>query len=171
MYACTRKFTVNTSHSSIVKPNCCLCTHLAASWGYLSSDRTMEHSLVIMASKVCASVQDLVQHCGIKEACLNAEVTPECFHDISRYLSRWKLLAPKLKLSSADIEDIEKDNRKAEEQRVSFLDKWKQKRSYEATYRALVESLLSIQRMEDARGVCCVLKGMPTITQGQDKLT
>ena len=113
-----------------------------------------------MASKVCASVQDLVQRCGIEEACLNAEVTPECFHDISRYLSKWKLLAPKLKLSSADIEDIEKDNRKAEEQRVSFLDKWKQKRSYEATYRALVESLLSIQRVEDARGVCHVLTGM-----------
>ena len=107
-----------------------------------------------------SGVQDLVQHCGIEEACLNAEVTPECFHDISRYLSQWKLLALKLKLSSADIEDIERDNKKAEEQRVSFLGKWKQKRSYKATYKALVESLLSIQRVDDARGVCRVLPGM-----------
>ena len=125
-----------------------------------------------MASKVCASdssVQDLVQHCGTEEACLDAEVTPECFYDISRYLSRWKLLAPKLKLSSADIEDIERDNRKAEEQRVSFLDKWKQNRSYEATYRALVESLHSIKRMEDARGVCRVLTGT-SVQLGWDTL-
>ena len=42
--------------------------------------------------------------------------------------------------------------------RISFLKAWKQKFAMKATYRALMESLLGIKRVEDARGVCQVLK-------------
>ena len=58
-----------------------------------------------------------------------------------------------MNISQAEVYDIEEDHRKAEEKRIGFLEKWKQKMSMKATYRALVESLLDIQRADDARRV------------------
>ena len=107
--------------------------------------------------KMAVCIQDLVKSCGVEEACLGKEVIYVHFHEISRYLSQWKLVSPKMNISQAEVETIESDNRKSEMQRVSFLDTWKQKMSMKATYRALIEALLSIGRAEDARGVCQVL--------------
>ena len=81
------------------------------------------------------------------------------YHEISRYLSEWKLIAPKVGLSDDEVAAIEEDNSKAERKRISFLETWKQKFAMKATYRVLIESLLGIKRVEDARGVCQVLKG------------
>lgn len=106
-----------------------------------------------MASPV-VSIQEVVTHCAVEEAWLDKEVLYTSFHDISQYLSQWKLLAPKLNISQSEVEAIESDHHKnAEMQRVGFLQKWKQKMSMKATYRALAESLLGIQRTEDARGM------------------
>ena len=114
-----------------------------------------------MASPVKFSVQDLVKPCGITEACLDREVTYECFNDISGHLTQWKRIAPNLNVSKAEVEAIESEEQKAEMQRVSFLHTWKQKMAFKATYRALVDALLSIGRAEDARGVCQILTGRP----------
>lgn len=105
------------------------------------------------------SIQDLVSICGVEEACLEREVIYTHFHEISRHLSQWKLLSPKMNIAQPEVVAIESDNQNAEIQRLSFLETWKQKMSIKATYRVLVESLLSIGRAEDARGVCQVLTG------------
>ena len=104
------------------------------------------------------SVQDLVEHCGLEESWLEREITGRCFHDLSRYLSDWRKLAPSLNLSRTDVDDIERDNPRAEAKRESFLERWEQK-SVKATYRALVDALLRIERVNDAKGVCQLLKG------------
>lgn len=101
------------------------------------------------------SLEDLLQHCGVEEACLK-EVTFDSFLKISPYLSQWKLLAPMMNISQAEVDEIK--NESADMQRISFLGKWK-KMSMRATYRVLVDSLLSIGRVDDARGVCNILKG------------
>ena len=107
-------------------------------------------------------LQDLVRECGIQEAWLGREVAPEHYYEISGYLSRWRQLATTVfDIPESTVEDIESDNRTAEMQRVSFLGTWKQRMSMQATFRALIEALLSIGRKEDARGVCQILKGMP----------
>ena len=104
-------------------------------------------------------LEDVVLHCGIQASSLDKEVTSAYFFDISRYLSEWKLIAPKVGLTDDEVAAIEEDNSKAERKRISFLEKWKQKFAMKATYRVLIESLLGIKRVEDARGVCQVLKG------------
>ena len=102
---------------------------------------------------------DLVRHCDIQSSSLDEEVTNAYFFEISRYLSEWKLIASKAGLTDDEVAAIEEDNSKAERKRISFLETWKQKFAMKATYRALIESLLRIKRVEDARGVCQVLKG------------
>ena len=109
------------------------------------------------ASKI--SIQDLVKSCGVEEASLNREVTYECFYELSKYLTQWKRIAPKLDISKAEEEAIESEHQKAEMQRVLFLDTWKQRMSFMETYRALVVAMLSAGRAEDARGVCKTLTG------------
>ena len=84
----------------------------------------------------------------------------ECFYEISHCLCEWKLAALKLNISQAEVDAIERENGKAELQRVNFLKIWKQKMTFKATYRVLVEALLSIGRAEDAREVCQTLTGM-----------
>ena len=104
------------------------------------------------------TIEDIARHCGAEEAWLDREVPYTCFYEISNYLSQWKLIAPELNISQAEVEAIEHDHQSAEMQKIGFLEKWKQKMSMRAIYRALMSSLLNITRAEDARSVCQILK-------------
>ncbi len=105
------------------------------------------------------SVDDLLRLCGLSDEELNKEITRDRFHEIGPSLLEWRLLAPILNLTQLDVEDIEKDNRGEELKRNKFLSVWKRKQCEHATYRALVVALCKIERREDARKVCEVLKG------------
>ena len=111
-----------------------------------------------MATAGEISLEDIAHYCKVETSCLDEEVTSAYYHEISCYLSQWKLIAPKLKFNDDEVESLDEDNIKAEMKRISFLKAWKQKFAMKATYRALMESLLGIKRVEDARGVCQVLK-------------
>ena len=117
-----------------------------------------------VGANVHVQTQDLVKSCGLQEAVLDKEVTYDCFYEISRCLCEWKLAALKLNISQAEVDAIERENGKVELQRVNFLKTWKQKMTFKATYRVLVEALLSIGRAEDARGVCQTLTGIHFLT-------
>ena len=116
--------------------------------------------IVAMACFSLVKLCDLLSHCELEEACLDREVCRDDYCDISKYLSEWKLLAPKLGLTDAEVEAILEENQKEEAKRVAFLKKWKQKFVWKATYRVPIEALLGMQRAEDATGVCQLLKGI-----------
>ena len=99
----------------------------------------------------------LVEHCGLDEDNLDIEITEDCFHEISRSLSDWRLLAPPL-LTGEEVEAIENNNRTEELKRNAFLKRLKQKLSIMATYKMLVCALLKIERGEDARKLCELVK-------------
>ena len=111
-----------------------------------------------MTTKVSVTLSDLLKHCGLDEDNLDKEITEDCFHEISRSLSDWRLLAPPL-LTEEEVEAIENDNYRNEElKRKAFLKRLKQKSSIKATYRVLVDALLRVERREDARKLCELLK-------------
>ena len=105
------------------------------------------------------SVDDLVRHCGLSDEELNKEVTRDKFHEVGPSLLDWRLLYPILNVTQPEVEAIERDNHGEELKRNKFLSVWKQKQCEHATYRALVVALCKIERREDARKVCEVLKG------------
>ena len=111
-----------------------------------------------MATPAEISLEDIASHCEVETSCLDEVVTSAYYYEVSRYLSKWKLIAPKLKLTDDEVESIDQDNLTAEMKKVSFLKEWKQRFAMKATYRALMESLLGIKRVQDATGVCQVLK-------------
>ena len=109
---------------------------------------------------VKVTVEELLAHCEVDSRLLGEEVTSEYYHQLSPHLSQWKNVAPKLRFTDDEVESIDNDNTKAEAKRVSFLKTWKQKFAMKATYKALIQSLLNIERVEDARGVCLVVKSI-----------
>ena len=111
-----------------------------------------------MAMNMKVTIEELLDHCEVDWRLLGVEVTSEYYHQLSPHLSQWKNAAPKLRFTDDEVESIDNDNTKAEAKRVSFLKTWKQKFAMKATYKALIQSLLNIERVEDARGVCLVLK-------------
>ena len=121
-----------------------------------------------MATSSEISLKDIARHCNVEESCLDEEVTSAIYHKISRYLSKWKLVAPTLNFADDEVESLDEDNKTADVKRISFLKEWKQKFAMKATYRALMESLLGIKRVEDARGVCQVLRDSQNVKGIQD---
>ena len=116
-----------------------------------------------MATSAEISLENIANHCEVKTSCLDEAVTSACYHEVSQYLSKWKLIAPKMKFTDAEVESIDQDNSSTEMKKVNFLKEWKQKLAMKATYRALMESLLGIKRVEDATGVCRVLKDSQSV--------
>ena len=77
-----------------------------------------------MARQSPPSVDDLVRLCGLSDEDLNEdlnkEITRDIFHEIGPSLLEWRLLAPILKLTHLDVEDIERDTRGEELKEMSL---------------------------------------------------
>jgi hypothetical protein len=101
------------------------------------------------------TLEDLARRCEVEERMLDVEITSAQYHEITRHLSQWKRIAPRLRFTDDEVDSIDAENPKAEEKRASFLKAWKQKIAIFATYRVLVGALLGIGRVEDARGIIC----------------
>ena len=111
---------------------------------------------------MASSISELVGRYQLltEERVLDLEVTSDRFHEVCRSLSQWRRLAPILNVEEA-VEDIENDFRGNEEmKKKAFLTAWKQKYAMKATYRRLIEALLSTERTEDAKKICQLLSGI-----------
>ena len=63
-----------------------------------------------MATPAEISLEDIASHCKVETSCLDEVVTSAYYHKVSRYLSKWKLIAPKLKFTDDEVESIDQDN-------------------------------------------------------------
>ena len=109
---------------------------------------------------LAVTLNDLLQHHGLSEDNLNQEIASEKIHEISTFLTDdWRLLAPIMNITGIAVKAIERDNHSEELKMLGFLTKWKQKQSIRATYRALVDVLMSNENSNDASKVCQLVKG------------
>ncbi len=63
------------------------------------------------------------------------------------------------------------DNKGEKEKRHTFLIKWRDVKGSEATYRNLIQALLTIESVEDAEEVCKLLVYMPPLPNPTDTST
>ena len=101
----------------------------------------------------------------LKKVCVHSEKLDESTSDdhlleIALFLTSWRIVAPYLGLSDIDVNDVEREGRNEQEKRRKALQKWKGKFVFKATYRKLVEVLLSLAMADVAEKVCCLLKGI-----------
>ena len=108
-------------------------------------------------------------YCGLTEEDVSKKITDEHIEFISRSLCRqWKSLPAHLGLAIIVVDDIDKSNVMDErEKREKFLRTWKKEKGSEATYKKLIDGLLTIKCKEDAEFVCELLKGTDSMQQQQ----
>ena len=100
------------------------------------------------------TLEELTEQYKIPSDVLENEVSIDDIRKISTFLKSWKLVAPYLGLSEGDIEAIGRDGTSEEEKRLLMLQRWKQALIFKATYKKLVNTLLSIKRADLAVNVC-----------------
>ena len=103
------------------------------------------------------TLDELLKKVGITPEQLNETCTNDHLHDIALFLKSWRTLAPHLQLSSNDVEAVDEDAHSAKERRQKFLESWKAKFAFTATYRVLVEAFLKIGNADQAEEVCRLL--------------
>ena len=99
------------------------------------------------------TLDELLKHVGLTDKQLDETCTHKHLQDIALFLKSWRTLAPQLELSS-EVEVIERDAHNEKERKQKFLEAWKEKFAFKATYRVLVEALLKIGSAEQAQQVC-----------------
>ena len=102
----------------------------------------------------------LLKHYCLKEDDCRKKISDKHLREMDPYCSKWKELPSYLGLEAHFVGDIEGNYAKEEERRYQFLFGWRERKGFEANYKALIEALLKIKRRNDAEGVCELLKAM-----------
>ncbi len=110
---------------------------------------------------------------GLSEECCDSKVSDVHLEKISRFLSQSiQCLVPYLGIKQRIASDIDELSHKGEkEKRHTFLIKWREVKGSEATYRNLIQALLTIESVEDDEEVCKLLIDLPPLPSPTDTST
>ena len=104
------------------------------------------------------TLDELLSKVGVKPTQLEEVCSDEHLQKIAQSLESWRELRVHLGVSQADVEAIERDSHSEPEKRQQMLQLWQKRFAYKATYRVLVEGLLSIGNAKMAHTVCRLVK-------------
>ena len=105
-------------------------------------------------------VEKLLKEVGVQPEKLNERISDDHLRGIALFLTQWKTVVSYLGLDENDVDIIEQEEKKEQVRKLNALRKWKSKFAFEATYRKLVEVLLSLTMTDVAEKVChLLLKG------------
>ena len=106
------------------------------------------------------TLEELLKEVSVHSEKLNESISDDHLHEIVLFLTSWQTVASKLCLSEIDQDAIEREGKNEEDKKRKVLQKWKGKYAFKATYRKLVEALLSLAKADVAEKVCRLLKGI-----------
>ena len=101
-----------------------------------------------------------MEEVGVRPEKLNESISDDHLRAIVLFLTSWQTVASHLDLSENDLDAIEREGKNEEDKKRKVLQKWKGKFGFKATYRKLVEALLSLAKADVAEKVCRLLKGI-----------
>jgi hypothetical protein len=115
-----------------------------------------------------AELEELLKHFRLSEEVSSQQVSDIHIKEISQaYCGKWRLLAPYLGMKTIDAKDIDRGPGDEEEKRSDFLNKWKDAKGSNATYKVLIGALLDTRYRNDAEGVCKILQAASSLTAGE----
>ena len=106
------------------------------------------------------TLEELLGKVSVHPEKLNDSISHDHLHAIASFLTSWCKVATYLGLSENDLDGVEQEGKDEQEKRIKALQKWKGKFGFKATYRMLVEVLLSLSKADVAENVCHLLRGM-----------
>ena len=106
------------------------------------------------------TLEELLKEVGLCLEKLDDSISDNHLREIALFLTSWQTVASHLDLDENDLDDAEQGGRKVKDKSLKTLQIWKGKFGFKATYRKLVEVLLSLAMADIAEKVCNLLKGM-----------
>ena len=106
------------------------------------------------------TLEKLLKEVGVRPEKLDESISDDYILVIASVLSSWRKVAAHLGLSEVDLEGIEQENKSDREKKLEALQKWRDRCASKATYKKLIEILLSLAMADVAEKVCHLLKGM-----------
>ena len=92
------------------------------------------------------TLEELVKEVGVCPEKLNESVSDDNLLEIALFLTSWRTVASHLDLDDNDLDDAEQGGRKVKDKSLKALQIWKGKFGFKATYKKLVEVLLSLSQ-------------------------
>ena len=105
------------------------------------------------------TLEDCVREFSISVRLLDKRVGDEHLRKVSKFLP-WKRIAPYLELKDFEVEAVDLEGNNEQEKRYKFLQTWKSKFAFKATYKRLIEALLECGRADHAEEVCKLLASL-----------
>ena len=102
------------------------------------------------------TLEEILKEVGIHPEKLDKRTSDDHLHEIALFLTSWRTVASYLDL---DVDAIEQECKSEQARKLKALKIWKSKFGFKATYRKLVEVLLSLAMADVAEKVCHLLKG------------
>ena len=110
-----------------------------------------------MADMEEPSLQRLLKH--IPPAKLDRPCKDEHLCEVALFITDWQSIAPYLKLTDVDQEEIQyKQRGSVRSQKIAMLKKWKQKRGSDATYQELARTFWRLERRDLVEELCKVIQ-------------
>ena len=103
------------------------------------------------------TVEQLAEKAGVSLGYLNRQISGQHVLEFAKHCSIYQLIGPQLGLEEQELSDIEDDYKKAELKRRAVLERWKKKKTFEATYRRFLEALIKCDWNNNAYQACCTL--------------
>lgn len=98
------------------------------------------------------TVEALVTKAGVRN--IDQECSDTDILSLANFCVPWNLVGQHLHLTGSQLSAIDGDCKSTELKRLGTLQKWRQTYSFKATYRRLVEALLSCGKADEALKVC-----------------
>ena len=106
------------------------------------------------------TLEELLEEVGVCPEKLNDSISDDHLCEIALFLPSWCKVVSYIGLSEIDINDAEREGKNEQDQTLKALQRWKGKFGFKATYRKLVDVLLSLAMADVAEKVCRLLQGM-----------
>ena len=105
------------------------------------------------------ALEELLKKVGVCPEKFDKAISDDHLREVALFLTSWRVVAVYLELSDNDLGDVEQEGKDEQDKRLKALQKWKGKFGYKATYKKLVQVLLSIAKADIAEKICHLLKG------------
>ena len=112
---------------------------------------------------VMASLEGVAARFDLDSSHLNKPCTEAFFVSFSDHVHPWRVVFANL-LSQRDLDDVDSEQTGCSEQekRIASLRKWKTRCGNEATFRAVIEAVLSTGNVDSAEALCQIIAGRMT---------
>ncbi len=110
--------------------------------------------------------QGIVDHVGVSDALLKTRCSSEHLRRIAALVPNWRELAMNLRLTEADIIDIDSNRLLTPIMRAqTVLDRWCDSNSFMASYKMLMEAFIQGDHAGLAERVCKIAKGQSIVVE------